>query len=127
MEKTILVVDDDEMMRTVLSKLLTTAGYLVFAAADGAEALQLVRDHSIKVAFLDLNLPDMNGIALCREIRQANPVICCFAVTGHRSLFELAECREAGFEDYFVKPVRSHFLKSAAQYAFERVERWNSL
>jgi hypothetical protein len=47
-----------------------------------------------------------------------------YAVTGYASLFELWECREAGFEDYFIKPVRLSMLLEAAGHAFMKQHRW---
>ena len=76
------------------------------------------------VLFLDLNLPAMNGIELCREVHKDWPWIIAIAVTGYASLFELVNCREAGFEDYFIKPVEMKELLAAAEHAFKKLERW---
>jgi DNA-binding response OmpR family regulator len=69
-------------------------------------------------------LPGMNGLELCREVRRQWPWAICIAVTGYASLFELVDCREAGFEDYFVKPVVLQELLEAAELACKKVERW---
>jgi DNA-binding response OmpR family regulator len=74
--------------------------------------------------FLDLNLPGMNGMDLCRRIKKDKPMAIVFAVTGYASLFELVDCREAGFDDYFKKPVDMKSLVKAANDAFERIDRW---
>jgi DNA-binding response OmpR family regulator len=76
------------------------------------------------VVFSDLNLPGMNGVELCSKITARQSLVTAFAVTGYSSLFELSECREAGFEDYFVKPVDLEDLVAAADSAFRRLERW---
>ncbi len=127
MDKTVLVVDDEESIRDSYTALFRKAGFLVHTAGDALEAQQVLRDKNVSVAFLDLNLPGKNGIELCRDIRRHNPMACCFAVTGHKSLFELVDCREAGFEDYFTKPTSSALLIQAAERAFERLERWKTL
>lgn len=127
MEKTMLVVDDDGPMREAFKQGFIGEGYKVYTAGNGSHAIELMNANSISVVFLDLHLPDMNGIQLCREIKRINPIACVFAVTGHRSLFELTECREAGFEDYFTKPVRMGMLFKTAEQAFERVDRWRTL
>lgn len=74
--------------------------------------------------FLDLNMPGMNGIELCKKIKTNMPMSIIFAITGYASIFELAECREAGFDDYFKKPVNIKILTKIADDAFHKIERW---
>jgi len=78
----------------------------------------------LQVMFLDLNMPGMNGVELCRKIRHDFPMAIIHAMTGYSSLFELANCREAGFDDYFTKPVQLEQLIEAAEHAFRKLERW---
>ena len=65
----------------------------------------------------------MNGIELCRNIRKTNPVLMIYAMTGWAALYEIEECREAGFDDYFTKPVSPERLSKAAEDAFEKLKR----
>ncbi|MBU0484470.1 MAG: response regulator [Proteobacteria bacterium] len=123
MERKILVVDDEVVIREMLNKAFTKMGYKVVLAASAEEALEILQPDT-QVMFLDLKLPGMDGIELCRRIRQIHPVACIFAITGYASLFELSDCREAGFDDYFTKPVKLEMLFIAAQTAFEKIERW---
>lgn len=122
----ILIVDDDAALLGVFERLFINEGYEVCVAGDGEAALAYIKENQVDAAFLDLMLPGMNGLDLCRAIKQNNPITCCYAVTGHKTLFELAECREAGFEDYFEKPVRVSLLLDAARNATERIARWKS-
>ena len=69
MQNRILLVDDDEMFRTVAAMALEDAGYLVFEAADGFEALDLLRKIRPDAIISDLNMPLMDGRALCRRVR----------------------------------------------------------
>lgn len=123
-EKRVLVVDDEEQIRDVLKEAFTMQGYEVATAESGEEALKIMRQNPCWVLFLDLNMPGMNGIELCREIRKNWPMAVLFAVTGYVSLFELTDCRDAGFEDYFTKPVSFANLFAAADHAFAKLERW---
>ena len=82
MEKKILVVDDEEMLRTLFEDAFTSAGYTVRSAAGGEEALGILEKEDIHVMFLDLNMPGMNGIELCRRIRKMNAMAVIHAVTG---------------------------------------------
>lgn len=124
MDKKILIVDDEASIRTLLEKVFTKAGYMAFTAESGEAALELLEDNKIQVMFVDLKLPGMNGIDLCRKIRKDNPIACIYSMTGYGSLFELADCRDAGFDDYFLKPVDIEvFMKTAAE-SFEKLSRW---
>jgi CheY-like chemotaxis protein len=68
----------------------------------------------------------MNGIELCRNIRKNNPLTIAYAVTGYASTFEVFDCREAGFDDYFTKPVEMKTLFQAAEQAFQKLARWRN-
>ncbi|MCD4675808.1 MAG: response regulator [Desulfobacula sp.] len=120
----ILVVDDDEAIINLLEQAFSRAGYDVKSAQSSESALELLQNEKIHVMFLDLNMPGMNGIELCRKIRKDMPMANIFAVTGYASLFELADCREAGFDDYFKKPVNIKTLVDTAKNAFEKISRW---
>jgi DNA-binding response OmpR family regulator len=125
MNKQILIVDDDKDVSDMLFEAFSLKGYEVFCAFNGEEALALLTP-GIQVMFLDLKLPGgMNGLELCREIRKDHPSACIYAMTGHSSLFELADCRKAGFDDYFTKPTKLAMLHMAVEQAFERVAAEN--
>jgi CheY-like chemotaxis protein len=125
-EKKILVVDDEELIRKVLQRAFGEEGYTVRTADDAIEALEILNNEEIEVMFLDLKMPGMNGVDLCRKIRKAFPKVCIFALTGYSSVFELGECREAGFDDYFTKPLDLKLISGAAKDAFEKLERWRN-
>jgi CheY-like chemotaxis protein len=120
----IMVVEDDREVREFLKEAFKGEGYEVVTASDSEEAL-LSLAPDIMVMFLDLKLPgEMNGLELCAKIREDYPTACIYAMTGHSTLFELADCRAAGFDDYFTKPIRLETLHMAAEQAFDRIERW---
>ena len=123
-EKRILVVDDEKQIRDMYSQAFTRAGYEVTTAESAEEALEIFKKEQFWVLFLDLNLPGMNGVDLCREIRKQYPMSIAYAVTGYVSLFELSDCRDAGFEDYFTKPASLSDLLEAAEHAFKKLARW---
>jgi CheY-like chemotaxis protein len=126
MKDKILVVDDDDVIRLAFSKKLAAAGYEVQSAASAEEALELMSASPSNVLFLDLNLPGMNGLDLCRKVREDWPWCICVAVTGYASVFELVACREAGFEDYFTKPVTWPDLLAVAEEASQKIKRWKT-
>jgi len=124
--KKILIVDDEEAITKLITLVFSREGYEVKTAENGDQALKIIQKENIHVIITDLNMPEMNGIKLCRAIRKTVPMAMIFAMTGYASLFELAECREAGFDDYFVKPVNIKTLVKTAENAFEKLNRWKT-
>lgn len=124
MEKKLLIVDDEKMIRDVLNRAFQREGYTVALAESAEDAIDLLKIEKIMVMFLDLKLPVMNGIDLCRYIRKDNATAIIYALTGYASMFELSDCRDAGFDDYFSKPVDLDVLFKAAEDAFSKISRW---
>ncbi len=120
----LLLVEDEAVIREMMIQAFSKKGYTVFEAETAEIGLKILETETINVMFLDLNLPGMNGVELCREIKSHKPISIVYAVTGYASLFELDNCREAGFDDYFTKPVSLESLFKAADDAFEKIERW---
>ncbi len=120
----ILVVDDELHIRALFADTLGAAGYDVVLAENADQALEILKEENIDVVFLDLRLFGMNGIELCRQIRRTNQVSIINAMTGWGALFEIAECREAGFDDYFTKPINPDLLGRTVEEAFEKIQRW---
>jgi DNA-binding response OmpR family regulator len=108
----------------MMTRAFTRAGYEVGTAENAKEAMELTKTYKYMVFFLDLNLPGTNGIDLCRRIRKDNPLTILYAVTGFATTFEVFDCRQAGFEDYFTKPVELKKLLEAAEQAFQKLARW---
>lgn len=124
MKKRILFVDDEVSILEMLRMAFEQFGYEVYTAANGMEAIELLKTSKIECMFFDLRLPGMDGIELCRTIRRDNPIAAIFAMTGYANVFELFDCREAGFDDYFLKPLDLQALLGTVEAAFERLDRW---
>lgn len=126
-ETNFLIVDDEAPIRDQIKEGLAEAGFGAETAGDGEEALAKTSQHNSQIFFVDLNLPGMSGVELCRRLKSHNPLAVVYAMTGYSSLFELAACREAGFDDYFTKPVDLPRLIRAAGEAREKIVRWRRL
>jgi CheY-like chemotaxis protein len=124
MAKTILVVDDEVTVRDLLKDTFVIEGYDVRLAEGAETAFEILKEENIEVIFLDLKLFGINGIELCRQIKKDNPLTIIFAMTGWVALYDIEECREAGFDDFFTKPVQTETLLKAVDGAFERLNRW---
>jgi len=123
-QRRLLIVDDEETVRESMIIVLKDAGYDVVAAATGEEALELLKKESFKLQIIDLQLPGMTGLELCQESFKLDPVAVRLAVTGYASVFHLVQAREAGFDDYFVKPFDLGLLREQVDIAFHKVDRW---
>lgn len=124
MYRKIMVVDDERSIRELFQSAFSEAGYDVYLAEKGEEALRTLQQNDIDLIFLDLRLFGMNGIDLCKQIKKDKPLSIIYAITGWAGLFEVAECREAGFDDYFTKPVSPEILLQAVAEAFAKLDRW---
>lgn len=124
MKDKILVVDDDEAVRYTLYEILDNAGYEVHCVDKAKEALEIFEKKDIHVFFIDLQLPGMNGVELCHEIRKSREMDFLCAMTGHSALYGLVQCRQAGFDDYFLKPFDIKNITNAAAYGVNKLKRW---
>ncbi|HOQ42260.1 MAG: Sporulation initiation phosphotransferase F [Deltaproteobacteria bacterium ADurb.Bin151] len=124
MKGKILIIDDETSVRELFTGVFTDEDYEVIATEDGNRALEILEQDNIDVIFLDLKLFGMNGIDLCRQIREMKPMSMIFAITGWASLFEIEECRQAGFDDYFEKPLDMDMLTDAVAEAIKKLDRW---
>ncbi len=104
MDGTILVVDDDAGVRTVLDRILTGAGYQVAQVADAFQALDRLDAQPPDAVLLDLKMPGMDGFALLDNLRQRGLEVPVVVLTGHGDEFTSRECLEAGAAAYLTKP-----------------------
>jgi two-component system response regulator MprA len=129
----ILVVDDEERIRQFLQRGLTFEGYRVETAGDGQEALDKARDDPPDLVLLDLMLPGMDGIEVCRRMRMVNEVP-ILMLTAKEAIEDRVAGLDAGADDYLVKPfsfdellARVRALLRRAQPAQPQVYRFADL
>ncbi len=103
----ILLVEDNELNRDMLSRRLMRASYKVLTATNGEEALQLIRREQPDVVLLDMNLPIKDGWTTCREVREDKNIsgTCIIALTAHAMDDDRDRAIEAGCNDYATKPI----------------------
>ncbi len=104
MARTILVIDDERNMRWVLERALTKAGYDVFTAERGEQALQHFARHAIDLVLLDLKMPGMDGMTVLRELRQRNKHVPILLLTAYATVPTAVEAVQIGANDYLRKP-----------------------
>ena len=101
----ILVVDDDETIRTTMKAILQDEGYLVDLAANGKEAIQKTQEKSYNIALLDIRLPDMEGVELLKLLKDGIPRTRKIMVTGYPSMQNAISALNKNAEAYLLKPV----------------------
>ncbi len=109
---TILVVDDDPDILMILKENLKLDGYRIFCARDGREALDLFDSRRIDLVVLDLMLPDLDGLQICRTVR-ANSRVPIILLTAKDAVSDKVLGLECGADDYMVKPF--DYLELAAR------------
>ena len=114
---TILVADDSEMNRDLLSDILTAEGYQVIRAADGNQALKVIREKQVDLALLDVLMPGKTGFEVCFSIksRPETLFIPVVLVTGLKSINERIEGIQCGADDFLSKPVNKQELLARAR------------
>lgn len=117
MQRTVLVVDDERNMLTVMKMTLEEAGYRVLTAASGEDAIALLRDPDLDVVLSDLKMPGMSGEEFVARCHQERPDIPAVVVTAFGSIRSVIECLQAGASDYLCKPFEPEELQFAVQNA----------
>jgi diguanylate cyclase (GGDEF)-like protein len=110
----ILVVDDEESIRAVLTEVLIDDGFRVTQAANGLEALEVLQDVPHSLVISDIKMPGMTGIELLKKIKQTIPATEVIIITSYASLDTAIEALRYGAYDYLFKPFEDIKLISAA-------------
>jgi DNA-binding NtrC family response regulator len=100
----ILVVDDEEALRTVLSTELTSEGYEVTPASDGNEAIDFIKSSDYDLVLLDIKMPNVDGFEVLKFIKGNKPLIKVIMLTGFADLKNAIESKRLGAEDFVSKP-----------------------
>jgi two-component system nitrogen regulation response regulator GlnG len=100
----ILVADDEESMRWVLSKALRKKGYAVDLASDGDEALRLLEGNTYDLAILDIKMPGISGLDLLERVRESRSDLLVVIMTAEASMKNAVEAMKRGAYDYITKP-----------------------
>lgn len=106
----ILVVDDDETIRSTMKAILEDEGYIVDSASTGEEAIQLTMKTTYNIALLDIRLPDMEGIELLKLMRDNVPRTRKIMVTGYPSMQNAIAALNKNADAYLLKPVNNEKL-----------------
>ena len=109
---TILVAEDDEIMRDLVARWLTAAGYQVARASNGEEVIEVIREAKPAAIIMDVTMPRMNGFQVLAQFRaQGLPLPPVLLLTGRQTAEDVRKAVSLGAKDYIAKPVeRAHLL-----------------
>ena len=113
----ILVIDDEDIVRTSCSRTLSPEGYEVKLAKNGSEGLKMAREDKFDLVLTDLKMPDMDGIEVLRIIKEQWPETEVIIVTGYQTVDTAVKAIKLGAYDYIEKPFTPDALISAVTEA----------
>ena len=118
----ILVVDDDEQIRSPLRRLLALEGFSVAVAVDGEDALRKAAERFPDLVVLDVMMPGLDGIEVCRRLRAADQRLCIIMLTARDAVPDRVLGLETGADDYVVKPFAFDELLARVRGCLRRLE-----
>lgn len=121
----ILIVEDEAIIATFISRVLKSHGYFVTVTRKGKDALEKVHTSHYNLALLDIGLPDMTGTEILKKIRETNHDIIVIMITGNPCLDSSIDSVNHGADGYLVKPIREGDLVNIVEEKLkQRFDRW---
>lgn len=105
-EPKVLVVDDDDRIRSLLLDTLSALGYHALGAKNGEEALTLLETEKLDMVITDVRMPKMNGLSLLKNIKNRNPLLPVLIITGYNFTYTKDQAMEGGADGFLAKPFR---------------------
>jgi heterodisulfide reductase subunit A len=121
--KPVLIVDDEPIVRESIRDWLKDAGYQVYVAENGEEALSLVKKYDFGAIVLDVRLPGKTGIKVLSEVKQQKPQIRSIVITAYPSAELAEEAIKLGAVDYLIKPVNPDDLEKLIRVTLLEYEK----
>jgi len=117
----ILVVDDEKLLRDLLIKILTREGYQVDTAEDGEDAMEKLRHHRYHLLVSDIKMPRLNGYELLKEVKQKYPDMAVIMMTAYGDSFSVKDSLLLGADEYITKPFKSFEIQLIVERAYWRL------
>ncbi len=122
MSAQILVIDDDPSITSLLKRGLCYEGYQVPTAPSGKEGLDMARDHPPDLVILDVMMPEIDGLEVCRRLRLAGPELPIIMLTARDTVSDQVKGLDMGADDYVVKPFTFELLLARIRACLRRAE-----
>jgi len=121
MNKRVLIIDDEMVMRQVISDMFMSEGFIVDQAGDGKSGLDLFRKHEYSLVILDVMMPVMDGWSVCSRIREASNVLIIMLTSRDEDDDQLLGY-ELGVDEYVTKPVNMKVMLAKSIRLLERIK-----
>ena len=115
MDRSVLVVDDEENLLVLLERILSKEGFVVRTANNAYQALDLVDKESFDLAILDIKMFPVDGVVLLSEIKKRSPTTNVVMITAYPTIDTRNECLKIGASTYLTKPIDIQELKTVVQ------------
>jgi two-component system response regulator PilR (NtrC family) len=117
----ILIVDDEQMMRSLLDKILAREGYRIRTAADGLDALEILRTEQVNLIISDMKMPRMDGFELLKAVKREHPEIGVIIMTAYGDTYTVKDALLLGADEYITKPFKSYEISLVVERAYWRI------
>lgn len=117
----ILIVDDEEMMRTLLDRILSREGYKIRSAEDGVVALEVLKAEKVDIIISDMKMPRMNGFELLKIVKKEYPKIGVIIMTAYGDTYTVKDALLLGADEYITKPFKSYEISLVVERAYWRI------
>lgn len=115
MKEKILIVDDQFGIRILLNEVFQKEGYKTFQAANGVQALEIVKKHAPDLVLLDMKIPGMDGIEILKRMKVIDPDIRVIIMTAYGELDMIQEAKDLGAITHFAKPFDIDDIRAAVR------------
>ena len=117
----ILIVDDQEMMRGLIEKILGREGYQILTAEDGVHALEILKDKKVNLIISDLKMPRMGGFELLKQVKENYPDIGVIIMTAFGDTYTVKDALLLGADEYITKPFKAYEISLVVERAYWRL------
>jgi len=115
MQEKLLIVDDQYGIRILLNEVFQKEGYQTFQAANGVQAIDIVKKHSPDLVLLDMKIPGMDGIEILKRLKEMTPDIRVIIMTAYGELDMIQEAKDLGAITHFAKPFDIDEIRDAVK------------
>lgn len=117
----ILIVDDEQMMRSLLQKILSREGYQVELAVDGVDALEKMALNEYHLVISDMKMPRMNGFELLKAVKSEYAHVGVIIMTAYGDTYTVKDALLLGADEYITKPFKSYEISLVVERAYWRI------
>lgn len=118
---TILIVDDEDMMRCLLEKILSRESYNIIKAENGKKALEKLKNEKVDIIVSDIKMPEMNGFELLKHVKDEYPNIGVIIMTAYGDTYTLKDALLLGADEYITKPFKSYEVSLVIERTYWRL------